>query len=104
ALLRQARPDLSPKALVGVLRGTGKPISDARNGVVSPRIDTLAAVALPASNFGISTAVATDIPDGTGAATATAVISGSTRPLASVQVWAEINHPQPQQLRLTLIG
>jgi subtilisin-like proprotein convertase family protein len=103
-LLRQARPDLSPVGLVGVLRSTGKPIADSRNGVVTPRIDTLAAVQLAASGFAISPATAVDIPDGSGSATATATISGFTRPLANVQVWVEINHPSPEQLRVTLIG
>jgi subtilisin-like proprotein convertase family protein len=45
-----------------------------------------------------------DIPDGSGSATATATISGFTRPLANLQAWVEINHPSPAQLRLTLIG
>lgn len=103
-LLRQARPDLSPVGLVGVLRSTGKVIADPRNGVVTPRIDTLAAVQLAASGFAISPATAVDIPDGSGSATATATVSGFTRPLANVQVWVEINHPAPAQLRVTLIG
>jgi subtilisin-like proprotein convertase family protein len=103
-LLRQARPDLSPVGLVGVLRSTGKPIADPRNGVVTPRIDTLAAVQLAASGFAISLATAADIPDASGSATATATISGFTLPLANVQVWVEINHPSPAQLRVTLIG
>jgi subtilisin-like proprotein convertase family protein len=103
-LLRQARPNLSPVGLVGVLRSTGKPIADSRNGVVTPRIDTLAAVQLAASGFAISGATSVDIPDGSGSATLTATISGFTRPLANIQVWAEINHPSPAQLRVTLIG
>ena len=104
ALLRQARPGLTPGAIVGLLRSTGKPITDARNGVVTPRVDTLASVQLAAANFAISTAASTEIPDGTGSATATATISGFTRPLASVQAWVEIDHSEPEQLRLTLTG
>jgi subtilisin family serine protease len=103
-LLRQARPDLTPAGLIGVLRATGKPITDSRNGVVTPRVDTLAAVQLAASNFAVSSAPATDIPDGAGSASATATISGFTRPIAAVQAWVEINHPEPEQLRLTLTG
>lgn len=103
-LLRQARPDLSPAGVVGVLRLTGKLITDSRNGVVTPRIDTLAAVQLASPNFGASAGPAVDIPDGTGSATATATIAGFTRPIAAVRVWAEINHREPGQLRLTLIG
>ena len=104
ALLRQARPDLSPTGVAGVLRSTGKPIADSRNGVVTPRIDILAAVQLAASGFAISPATAVGIPDGSGSATLTATISGFTRPLANVQVWVEIDHPSPAQLRVTLIG
>lgn len=104
ALLRQARPDLSPAGIVGVLRSTGKPITDPRNGVVTPRIDTLAAVQLAASTFAVSSAAFVGIPDGSGSATATAEVSGVTRPMAAVQVWVEIDHPEPEQLRLTLIG
>jgi subtilisin-like proprotein convertase family protein len=103
-LLHQARPDLTPAGLVGVLRATGKPILDPRNGVVTPRIDTLAAVQLSVSSFGVSSAPAVAIPDGTGSATATATISGFTRPIAAVQAWVEIDHPEPEQLRLTLTG
>ncbi len=103
-LLRQARPDLTPAGVVGVLRATGKPITDARNGVVTPRIDTLAAVQLSASSFAVSSAPATAIPDGAGSVTATATISGFTRPIAAVEAWVEIDHPEPEQLRLTLIG
>jgi subtilisin family serine protease len=104
ALLRQGRPDLTPAGVIGVLRSTGKPVTDARNGVVTPRVDILAAVQLAASSFAVSSAPAADIPDGSGSATATATISGFTRPVAAVQAWVEINHPEPEQLRLTLIG
>ena len=104
ALLRQARPELTPAGEIGVLRSTGKPVTDARNGVVTPRVDIFAAVQLAASSFAVSSAPAADIPDGSGSATATATISGFTRPVAAVQAWVEINHPEPEQLRLTLIG
>jgi subtilisin family serine protease len=104
ALLRQARPDLTPAGLIATLRLTGNPITDSRNGVVTLRIDTLAAVQLPAANLGVFPASAINIPDGTGAATATAAVSGFTQPIATVRAWAEINHPEPEQLRLTLIG
>ncbi len=104
AVLRQARPDLTPAGVIGVLRSTGKPITDTRNGVVTPRVDTLAAVQLAASNFAVSGAPAVDIPDGSGSATVTATVSGFAGTLAAVQAWVEINHPEPAQLRLTLGG
>jgi subtilisin-like proprotein convertase family protein len=83
---------------------TGKPITDSRNGVVKPRIDTLATVQLAPPSFSISSSTPVDIPDGTGSATATTTVSGFTRPIAAVQIWVEINHPEPEQLRLTLLG
>ena len=85
-------------------RSSGTPITDPRNGVVTPRIDTLAAVQFASTSFAVSPSTAVDIPDGSGSATATATVSGFTRPLANIQAWVEINHPSPEQLRLTLIG
>ena len=58
----------------------------------------------PSTSFAVSSSTAVDIPDGSGSATATATILGFTRPLANIQAWVAINHPSPQQLRLTLIG
>ncbi len=104
ALLKQARPDLTPAGLVGTLRSTGTPITDTRNGVVTPRIDTLAAVQLPASKFAPYAGPAVSIPDGMDSATATVTTSGFTGTLASVQAWVEIDHAEPEQLTVTLIG
>jgi len=104
ALVRQKYPNLPPSGIVGILRSTGKPITDSRNGVVTPRIDTLAAVQLDTATFGFYSGAAVPIPDGSGSATATATVSGVTRPMASVQAWVEIDHPEPEQLRVTLIG
>jgi subtilisin family serine protease len=104
ALLKQARPALTPAGLAGVLRATGKPINDPRNNVTTPRIDTLAAVELVSADFALYTGAAVSIPDGTGSATATATISGFTQPIANVQTWVEIDHPDPSQLTLTLIA
>lgn len=44
ALLLQANPNLSPLELETVLKETGVPVTDLRNGRVIPRIDALAAV------------------------------------------------------------
>jgi subtilisin-like proprotein convertase family protein len=103
ALLRQARPDLSPGAVVGLLRATGKPILDSRNGVTTPRIDTLAAVQLAASQYSAYTGGPVAVPDG-GSASATLLVSGFTRGVASVQAWVEIDHADPSQLVVTLTG
>lgn len=104
AVLRQARPDLSPAGIVGVLRSSGKTITDSRNSVSTPRVDVLAAVQYPAERFAAYSGPAIGVPDGSGASTATVTTSGFTQPLATVQVWVEIDHPDPSQLRVTLIG
>lgn len=104
ALLRQAQPGLSASAVIGILRATGRPITDTRTGLITPRVDTVAAVQLAASNFAAYSGAGVAIPDGTGSATATAIVSGFTRTLATVQVWVSIDHPSPAQLRVTLIG
>ena len=46
ALVRQARPEFSPSAVASLLRTTGKAVADPRNGLLTPRIDTLTAVEL----------------------------------------------------------
>ncbi|HEY8130354.1 MAG TPA: S8 family serine peptidase [Thermoanaerobaculia bacterium] len=50
AVLLEVRPSLAPDQIESLLKSTGKPILDPRNGVVAPRIDLLAAVStlLPA--------------------------------------------------------
>jgi hypothetical protein len=47
AVLLQARPTLTPLEVEGVLNGSGTPLTDRRNGRVTPRIDALAALTLP---------------------------------------------------------
>ena len=104
ALVRQARPDLSAFGVLGVLRSTGKPVSDPRNNIITPRVDVLAAIQLATPRFGGFTGFPVAVPDGTGSASATAVISGLSGSVASVQVWAQIDHPDPRELRLRLTG
>ena len=104
ALVAQARPDLTPAGIVGLLRATGKPVTDPRNGIVVPRIDTLAAVQLASSKFSPYTGTPVLIPDGSAAATVSTTISGFTGAVGTVQVWVQIDHPEPSQLRVTLIG
>jgi subtilisin family serine protease len=43
ALLLSANPGLSPDAILNALRATGRPITDAKNGIAIPRIDVKAA-------------------------------------------------------------
>ena len=104
ALVRQARPDLSAFGILGVLRSTGVPVTDRRNNILTPRLDTLAAVQLAASRFGVYVGNALAVPDGTSSASATAVVSGLTGSIASVQVWAQIDHPDPRELRVRVTG
>ena len=104
ALVRQARPDLTAFGVLGLLRMTGHPVTDPRNGVISPRVDTFAAIQLATSRFAGYVGPAVSFPDGTGSASATAVVSGVSGSIASVQVWAQIDHNDPSDLRLRLAG
>jgi subtilisin-like proprotein convertase family protein len=104
AVVRQARPGLSAFGVLGVLRSTGVPVTDPRNQLLTPRIDTLAAVQLAANRFGGYVGSALPVPDGTGSASATALVSGLTGLVASVQVWVEIDHPDPRELQVRLTG
>ena len=51
AVVRQARPDLTAFGVLGLLRMTGVPVTDSRNGIITPRVDTLAAVQLATNRF-----------------------------------------------------
>jgi subtilisin-like proprotein convertase family protein len=103
-VVHQAKPSLTPAAIVALLRGTGKALTDAKSGVISPRIDVLAAVQAASTRLAAYSGPPISIPDGTGSATATVTTSGFTGTLGTVQAWVEINHPQPAQLRVTLTG
>ncbi len=104
ALLRQARPELGPAAATALLRSTGRTIADPRNRIITPRIDTLAAVQLSGTRFAASAAVPLAVPDGVGSATVTATTTGFSGSLASVRATVEITHNDPRQLRITLTG
>jgi subtilisin-like proprotein convertase family protein len=104
ALVRQARPDLTAFGVLGLLRMTGHPVTDPRNGIITPRVDSLAAVQLATSRFAGYVGPAVSFPDGTGSASAAAVVSGVSGSVASIQVWAQIDHPDPRDLRLRLTG
>ena len=103
-VVHQARPTLNGAGILALLRGTGKPLTDTKNGIISPRIDVLAAVQQSASKLAAYSGPPISIPDGSGSATATVTTSGFTGSLGTVQVWVEINHRQPAQLRVTLTG
>jgi subtilisin-like proprotein convertase family protein len=102
--MRQVHPTMPPASIVGILRATGTPITDSRNGVTTPRLDVLAAVQFDPSVFFPFLGTAPQIPDGSGSASASVTISGFTASIAGIDVWVEIDHPDPQQLRVTLTG
>ncbi len=104
ALLRQARPGLTPAGIAGVLRASGVPITDPRNGVTTPRVDALAAVRFDTSRYFPFLGASASIPDGTGSASASVTVSGFSGNIAGVEVSVEIDHPDPQQLRVTVTG
>ena len=88
ALLRQARPELSPSAVAGLLRATGKAVADPRNGLLTPRLDTLKAVELAASAYAPFDGVAVPVPDGSGSAVATAGSTASRDPWRACRCWS----------------
>ena len=95
ALLRQVHPTLPPASIIGILRSTGTPITDPRNGVTTPRIDTLAAVQLdPSTFFPFLGSRARDprrqrVGDRHGRRS-----PDSRGRIAGVEVWVEIDHPR----------
>src|SRR5262249_54974743 len=103
AVLQQSRPELSPSAVASLLRATGHPISDARNGVLTPRVDALAAVRLPAEDFAAYSGPPVDFLGG-GPASVTAEVSGYTGSVASVQADVSVLDDDPRKLTLTLTG
>lgn len=104
ALLRQARPSLSPSAIAGLLSATGVPVRTPANGVLTPRVDAYAAVQLASAGYVPFSGAPVAIPDGSGSARASVTVSGFTAPLGSVQAWVQIDHGDPTQLTLTLTG
>jgi len=104
ALLQQARPGIGPAEVASLLRATGRPVSDPKSAVLTPRIDALAAVQATPASFAAFDGTSVAIPDGSGSATATATISGFAGSLASVQAVVEIDHEDPRQLTVVLTG
>lgn len=87
ALLRQARPDLSPAALEVALEGSGPLLVDPKNGLQFPSLNAWAALAsvFPVAPEGITLTVpAVIIPGGAAAFTAEVWPITATRPLTYV--------------------
>ncbi len=104
ALMRQAHPELTPTGIASLLETTGRTLIDPRNGIATPRIDTLAGAQLAAGAFAPYAGDPVPVPDGTGSATATATVSGFAGTLAGVEAVVEIAHEDPTQLLVTLTG
>lgn len=104
ALLREARPGLSSEALAAILRMSGRPVGDPRNGAVTPRVDALLAVDFGAGSFASFGAAAVAIPDGAGSGRATVNLSGFTGTLGGALAFVQIDHPDPRQLTVSLTG
>ncbi len=104
ALMRQVHPTMAPASIIGILRATGALVTDPRNGVTTPRLDALAAVQFDPSTFFPFLGSAPEIPNGSGSASASVTISGFAGSIAGVEVWVEIDHPDPENLRVTLTG
>jgi Subtilase family/Proprotein convertase P-domain len=104
ALLRQQRPGILPSTLASLLRAAGKPVADGRNGILTPRIDALGSIELSGGAFAPFDGAAVPIPDGSGAASAAATVSGFTGNLGGVAAIVQIEHDDPRQLVATLTG
>ncbi|HEY2798533.1 MAG TPA: S8 family serine peptidase [Thermoanaerobaculia bacterium] len=104
ALMHQAHPELTPTGITSLLKTTGRTLTDPRNGIATPRIDTLAGAQLAAGAFAPYSGDPVLVPDGSGSATATATVSGFAGTLASVEAVVEIAHEDPTQLLVTLTG
>ena len=104
ALMRQAHPELSAGAIGSLLKTTGKTLTDPRNGISTPRVDTLAAAQLVGGAFAPFGGDSVPVPDGSGSAAATATVAGFAGTLASVEAVVEIEHNDPTQLLVTLRG
>lgn len=104
ALMHQAHPELSPAAIGSLLKTTGRTLSDPRNGIATPRVDTLFAAQLLPNAFASFDGSPVPVPDGSGSATATATVSGFAGALASVEAVVEVEHDDPRQLLITLRG
>jgi subtilisin-like proprotein convertase family protein len=102
-LARQALPGFSPSAVAGILRLTGKPVADARNGLRFPRIDVLDAVHFARSRFFESRESPAPIPDGAGEARLRIAVPPDAAPISRLSVGVQADHPAPDQLQISLV-
>jgi len=99
ALLAEARPELDPPALRALLRLTGQPGFDRRNGVVVPVVDVPAAAASAATGVGRPASVT--IPAGGTPVVSTAFV-GENVQIGSVRIGLRIAHDHPDTLLVRL--
>jgi subtilisin-like proprotein convertase family protein len=102
ALARQARPGASVAEIAALLAMTGRPIEDLRNGVRTPRLDTLGIVRMPPGGLGAWAGGPFPLSDDA-LSSATLGISGAGG-FTSIQAAVQIDHSDPTQLTVTLRG
>jgi subtilisin-like proprotein convertase family protein len=101
ALLSQAFPGITPNEVSLLLRATGRPTMDDKNGLIRPiidlaqAIDTVPVVAV-APDHGLPIA-----PEG-GSPTVSEVVIESNGTVGSVRVLVDLEHPDPERLQLAL--
>lgn len=102
-LARQARPASDPALVLDQLRATGVPVVDDKNGRTASRIDLSAAIDATTPVTGDCDAAA--IPDGVSSGlTCTADVSAFAGNVSSITVALSIDHPDPSQLLVSLVG
>ncbi|MEO6323262.1 MAG: S8 family serine peptidase, partial [Thermoanaerobaculia bacterium] len=100
-LARQARSLVDPALAMDLLRATGVPVSDTKNGRVSSRIDLSAAFDATSPITGACTSLV--IPDGSASGTTCeTIVTSLVGKVSSLAVSLSFDHPDPTQLVVTL--
>ncbi|HEV8267017.1 MAG TPA: S8 family serine peptidase, partial [Thermoanaerobaculia bacterium] len=102
-LTRQARSLGDPVLAFDLLRATGTPVADDKNGITTPRVDVSAAFDATAPITGPCSSMT--IPDGSsGGVACEAEVSAIVGRVSTISVALSIEHPDSRQLVATLIG
>jgi len=102
-LARQARPLADPASAIDLLRATGIPVRDPRTGRTAPRLDLAAALAAstPVAGGCAGAAIPDGDPEGLVCDT---LVSSFVGNVSTLFLALEIDHPDPTQLLVTLVG
>jgi subtilisin family serine protease len=103
ALLREAAPELPASALRQLLKLSGKPTLDPRNGLVRPRIDLERALAA-VGHIHAAAVPGPTVPPGSPVPTVSTVIVDGPGLIGSVRVLLEMIHPAPERLEIALVA